>query len=114
MGITYRQFGELVGHQLARRRQAEDGAGDVVAEGLGDVAFHDGERGEPAGVFKNLPTDGAALEAVASKQWLRLGQAVMNESDFPREVARVLHAGVHALSAGGTVDVRRIAGEKHS
>src|SRR5919198_880591 len=57
---------------------------------------------------------GAALEVVAVEKRGSRRDAPADQSKFPGEIAGILHAGVHALAAGGTVDMRRIAGEKHS
>ena len=39
---------------------------------------------------------------------------MQHRSELPREVHRVAYAGVHALSANGAVDVRRVPEQEHA
>jgi hypothetical protein len=41
-----------------------------------------------------------------------MGPIAANQSQLPGQVHRILHAGVHALSTDGTMDVSRVAGQK--
>ena len=57
--------------------------------------------------------DFVALDAVASEQRLRVSESTANERQFPGKIDRILHAGVHALPAGGAVDMGGVASEEH-
>src|SRR5580698_6925988 len=82
----------------------------MVADVLLDAAFqHCGLRGF-AGEFKQKFCDRAALSAIARQQRLRWADAACDQGKLPGKVERVLHASVHALAAGGTVNVGGVAG----
>jgi hypothetical protein len=57
--------------------------------------------------------EGDALRLVAVEQAL-VGGALHDGGEFPGEVDRIAHAGVHALAAGRTVDVAGIAAQEHA
>jgi hypothetical protein len=56
---------------------------------------------------------GDALLAIGVQERVR-GAAVRDQGQLPGEIVRVHHPGVHALAAGGRVDVRGVAGEQHA
>ena len=66
--------------------------------------------GQPRRIAQHPVADGAALDRVAVEQARGGGRA--DEGELPGEVEGVLHAGVHALAAGGAVDVGGVAGEE--
>ena len=80
---------------------------EILCDG---ISQRGGQR-EHRSAFENLIADGAALGGITVEQRFALALAAMDEGKFPGEVEGILHAGVHALSAGGAVDVGGIAGE---
>jgi hypothetical protein len=132
-----------VGHPLTGPRQAGDSAGageraaGVAHDGLGHAArqapLHrrqpqrrqagipqrplerpgrrpelDQALGEP----EHLRGHWAAFLPVAVQQIFR-SPASDDQGEFPAEVGRVQHPGVHALPAGRRVDVHRVTGQQH-
>jgi len=112
--ITDRQLRQCVGHCLANGRKPEYQRRDVVAQFLQQAIFHDREGGEMAGIGEHLTADLAALDAVAAEQRFRVRQPAADQHQLPGEIERILHAGVHALSAGGAVDMDGVANQEHA
>jgi hypothetical protein len=85
---------------------------DEVAHRLGDRVSQRGRAGHVAGVRQHGARHGDAFGRVAVQK-LRGGASEVDECQLPGEVDRVVHTGVHALPAGGAVDVGGIAGQEH-
>src|SRR5262245_59824801 len=73
-----------------------------------------GHRGKSLSILQHLIADSAALDGVAFEQRFGAAEAALDEREFPSQVKGVLHAGVHALSAGGAVDMSCVAGQHHA
>ena len=101
---------EFVLHETERRHDA----GDVIADVLRDGVSQRGERGDPLGSAEHLIADRRYVLASSCRAGLGLALAAIGEGQLPGEIEGVLHAGVHALSAGRAVDVGRVAGKQHT
>ncbi len=104
-------FGHGINHGFADGSQSEHHTAKQVPNGLRGVVPQRRDLGQLAGGLDDLIGDRAALDAVTIEKRGR-GLAASNQCQFPREIERILHAGVHALTAGRTVDVRGIAGHE--
>ena len=91
--VEVHQLGEQPAHGLRAR--------------LGGQQLHLG-----AGVVQHVRGDRMTFGLVGVQQGLRRPAADLG-GQLPAEVERVLDAEVEALSAGGRMDVRRIAGQQH-
>ncbi len=81
---------------------------------VADPARHAGQRadlGEPTGERDDVVGDREAFGLITVQQCFA-AVAVDHRRQFPGQVERVLHAGVHALAAGRTVDVGGVAGQE--
>src|SRR5277367_2090471 len=76
--------------------------------------MHDGDGGEPSRGFQDLIADAAAFRAVTFEDGIRGADVARDQREFPGQIAGVLNSGVHALAAGGTVNVRGVTGEKNA
>src|SRR5262249_9760704 len=104
-------LGHVVHHGLAHRIESEHESAEQVSEGLRCVVSHGRDHGQRTRGLQDLIADRAAFDAVAVENRLR-SLALANERQFPGEIESVLHAGVHALPAGRTVDMRGVAGHE--
>ena len=92
-------------------RVADQQLGLAQQEGPGSSGRLDARSRVPHGAPDDLLADRAALGLVAVEQ-ARRRRRPDRERELPGEVVGVLDAGVHALGAGGRVDVRGIAGHE--
>ncbi len=67
---------------------------------------------DPLGLAEDVAHHRQTLLLVGVEQRLR-GLPLHHQGELPGEVAHVLDAGVHPLSGGRAVDVRRVAAEEH-
>jgi len=108
-----RKLGHGAGYAtLDHRHAAHDGNEDVPHRPPGPVP-HGQEPDDLVGELEYAGRDGDAFLAVGIQERVR-GAAVYDQGQLPGEVVRVHHPGVHALAAGGRVDVRGVAGEQHA
>ena len=75
--------------------------------------FQRANPGQQAGEVDDRLADWVPLLVVAVQECVAR-VALDDHREFPAQVESVLHAGVHALSTGRAVNVRRVTGEKHS
>ncbi len=80
-----------------------------TATAQGDLRAHASKK--PVGVVQHLLPDRPALGVVGVEQG-RGGVPLEHQGQFPGQVGRVLQARVHALAAGRTVNVGRVAGDE--
>ncbi len=85
---------------------------DEVPEVLQEIVLDRGDADQPPGLGEDPLGDGAALLAVAAEE-VRAGVTPLDQRQLPGQVECVLHARVHALAAGGAVDVRGVAGKEY-
>jgi hypothetical protein len=108
-----RKLGHLAGRCALDRGHAADDGNDGVPHGpLGPVS-HGQQSDDLVGEPEHTGRDGDALLAIGVQERVR-GTAVRDQGQLPREVVRVHHPGVHALAAGGRVDVRGVSCEQHA
>ena len=113
VGIADIHLGELVGDLVLELREAHREAHDRVADILQQRIGERRRLRQPAGIPQDAITDRRAFRRIAVEQPGFCG-AFDDERQLPGEVERVLHAGVHALAARRTVDVRRVARQEHA
>src|SRR5580704_5414634 len=107
------EFGELIGHALAQRRYFPEGSHRETAQLLQNRIAQDGHFGQAAGVAQHLVADGTAFGGIAVEN--RCGCALMpHKRELPGEIEGILHPRVHALAAGGAMNMRRIAAQEYS
>src|SRR5882757_10423833 len=76
-------------------------------------AFERADLRQRGGEVDDVLADGVPFGVIAVQQ--RSASVTLDYlRELPAEVERVLHAGVHALTARGAVDVGSVTGEKHS
>ncbi len=84
----------------------------MIADVLLHATTHDRSLRGFAGEFEEQLGDMAALDTVAAEQRLRLAEVARDQRKLPGEIERVLHAGVHTLTACRAVDVRGVSGNE--
>lgn len=90
--------GEDVGHEKA----ANEGGENTAAGDAGEGAVGGGNEGA---------SEGEALRLIAIEDF-GSGAARNDRGEFPRQINGVTDAGVHALTAGGAVDMAGVAADK--
>ena len=86
----------------------------MIAQRLLPFALQDGHGGKYSRGFQDLIADRAAFRTVTIQERIRGAGAARDQREFPGEIAGVLNAGVHALAAGRTVNVRGITSQKNA
>src|SRR6202789_333476 len=86
----------------------------MIAQRLSDRIAQRSDGREDLGGYKDLIADRAALERIGVKQRLGTALTALHQGEFPGQIKYILHPGIHALPAGGTVNVSRIAGQHDS
>src|SRR6516225_889205 len=90
-------------HQCGKYRRHESRADDV-----GDLSLGRYQHEHPVRGLDQAACESDAFGFVAVQQ--RVGRATRkNRLQFPGEIDRIADAGIHALSAGGAMDVRGVA-----
>ena len=111
--VANRDLGHGVDHGLANRRQPQQQPAEQIPDGLRGVVSHGGHHGEPPRGLQHLVANRAAFSAIAVEQRFR-GLAPAHQRQLPGQIERILHAGVHTLSTGRAVHMRRVAGHEHA
>jgi hypothetical protein len=97
---------------LAGRRQREHRAERHIAQRPGERVPSHRRADQCAARAQHLRPDGVPLVVVGVEHPL-LGATLDHRGELPRQVRRILQAGVHAHAARGRVHVRRVSGEQH-
>ena len=89
-------------------RKTECQMPDKVTNTLQGRILHCADESQSVCCLQNLIADCAALSAVAVEEMFVTASAG-HQRQLPGQIKCILHSGVHALPAGRTVHVRRVA-----
>src|SRR6516164_655261 len=86
---------------------------DARAQDVGYAALGGRESEDAVGGRDQPAREANALGFIAVEQGIR-GTSADNGCEFPRQVDGIANAGIHALAAGRTVDMRGIADKERA
>ena len=110
--VTEKSLGKPFGNGMPRGGKTKDVVSEQIAELLKDRILRHGNRRKPPGIGQHVLRHGAAILGITVQE-VRICLPPHNQGQFPSQIEGILHARVHALSSGRTVNMGSIAGDEH-